>query len=426
MKHIIVYHPEYGQGVVKAKRRAGIEWLVQFQTGDERWVRNDLLEIEDDSPAPVPARRSGEPQKCFVERKVIEALRMGIVPDEGLSFFTVGREPKIAELKTWLATPYEPGRLIIGTYGTGKTHLLNHLRYVALKDRYAVSLVEMDPQETPFSQPKCVYAQIARNLCWPDGSDEGDFRKLVKRALDHGLLRKHHYFKWLSEVPDERVWEWIAGLGDIRPGADRDAFNDFPALYNTTTAANIYCYLLSTLSWLCCQPALDLKGLLVLFDESEALYAARGQLAVDRSVNFIDAMIRTAEGAEELVGDPRDTEFTISRHADRTPFLYRSPSGLKLVFAFTSSSDLSVSRNLAALPQIELGQADEGFLEAILQKLWGVYRQAYGERAATMDRDRYRELVRGHTFRNTRAIVKGAVEALDVVRFGTDESDDVD
>ena len=34
--------------------------------------------------------------------------------------------------------------------------------------------------------------------------------------------------------------------------------------------------------------------------------------------------------------------------------------------------------------------------------------------------------LRGHTFRNTRAIVKGAVEALDVVRFGTDESDDVD
>ena len=173
MKQIIVYHPEHGQGVVKDKRRAGVEWLVHFDSGDARWVRKDLLEIEADSLPPVPARRSGEPQKCLVERKVIEALRMGIVPDDGLSLFTVGREPQLAELKAWLATPFEPGRLIIGAYGTGKTHLLNHLRYVALRNRYAVSLVGMDPQGTPFSQPKRVYAQVVRNLRWLDGAKRG-------------------------------------------------------------------------------------------------------------------------------------------------------------------------------------------------------------------------------------------------------------
>ena len=426
MKQIVVYHPEYGQGVVKDKRRAGVEWLVHFDSGEERWVRNDLLEIEDDSPPLVPARRSGEPQKHLTERKVIEALRMGIVPDDGLDLFTVGCEPQIAELQTWLATPDEPGRLVIGTYGTGKTHLLNHFRHVAQMNHYAVSLVEMDPQETPFSRPKLVYAQIARNLRWPDGAELADFRQLVRRAFEHGLLRGHPYFRWLTEVADQRVWDWIAGLSGTRPGTDRDAFDDFPALYDTTTAANIYCYLLSTLSWLCHQPALHLKGLLVLFDESEALYAARGQLAVDRAVNFIDAMIRTAEGDEELTKDPRDTEFTISGHADRTPFLYRSPSGLKLVFAFTWPPDHATSHCLAALPQIKLEPADEGFLETIQLKLWGVYRQAYGERAATMDQNRYIELLRECTFSNTRAIVKGAVEALDIVRFGTDEGGDVD
>ena len=137
-------------------------------------------------------------------------------------------------------------------------------------------------------------------------------------------------------------------------------------------------------------------------------------------------MIRTAGDDEKLMGDPRKTEFTISAYEDTTSFLYGSPSELKLVFAFTSSSDLSISRHLADLPQIKLGRADESFLEAILEKLWGVYQRAYGERAASMDRDHYLALLRGHTFDNTRAIVKGAVEALDVVRFGTDESDDVD
>ena len=105
--------------------------------------------------------------------------------------------------------------------------------------------------------------------------NEGDFNDLVKHGLRYGLLRNHPYFRWLAEVRDPRVWEWIAGLGGIRPG-EGDEFKDFPALRDTTTAANVYCNLLSTLSWLCCQRGLDLEGLLVLFDESEALYAARG------------------------------------------------------------------------------------------------------------------------------------------------------
>ena len=44
---------------------------------------------------------------------------------------------------------------------------------------------------------------------------------------------------------------------------------------------------------------LGLKGLVVLFDELEALYAARGQ-TLDRGINFLNALIATARGDEDL------------------------------------------------------------------------------------------------------------------------------
>ena len=89
---------------------------------------------------------------------------------------------------------------MVGMYGTGKTHLLRYFRQLALSAGYAVSLVGLNPLETPFSQPKRVDSQIVRHLKWLDGGTEVGFRQLLERGLQAGLLHDHRYFRYLFDT----------------------------------------------------------------------------------------------------------------------------------------------------------------------------------------------------------------------------------
>ncbi|RIK38878.1 MAG: hypothetical protein DCC55_19765 [Chloroflexi bacterium] len=428
MKGQIVYHSEHGRGVAQVPRKGGLEYQVRFDNGVCRWIRVDQLEL--DQPrghaASRPAATTTRPPN-FIERKVIEALRLGIVPDEGLDLFTVGRDNELDVLKNWLASPDIATQLLIGSYGTGKTHLLNYLRVFALSAGYAVSLVEMDPQETPFSKPKRVYSQIVRNLQWRDGGRLQGFRQLVQRGLHDGLLRDHIYFQQRRGMNEAQFWDWISGAeGTIRPAPDGGS-RDIPALYDYMTAANIYCYLLSGLGWLCRSRALGLKGLLILFDESEALYASQGQLKMERSVNFLDALITTAHDDPELLKPAWDTDFIHSRHAGKIPFLYKRPSGLKLLFAFTSTDALWLSRELESMLYMELEPLDTRHLTAMQSQIPKLYQKAYTKQAKP-DPDLLGKLIQRipkHTVSNTRAMVKAIVEALDISRSGLYSVEDI-
>lgn len=426
MKGKIVYHHAHGRGIAGDARKSGLEYQVHFDSGETRWVRADTLEISEALARPtLAAQPNRQRPDNFVERQVIEALRLGIAPEQGLDLFTVGRESELSALRTWLDTPDDPGNVIIGTYGTGKTHLLNHFRSLALESGYAVALVGMDPQETPFSAPKRVYRAIVRNLRWRDNDRVLGFRELVARGLTAGLLRDHEYFKHLRNPVGEQSWAWIEGSdGSIRPSGRDASHHDFPALYDHTTAANIYCYLLSGLGSLLCSAALKLRGLLILFDESETLYAAGGQLAVDRSVNFLDALIATSYGYPRMLKPARETNFKYSGHASHIPFLYQKPSGLKLVFAFTSDEQLEVSSRLCSLTSLSLNSLEPRDLALMLKRLIELYHTAYGQHFIDSTVARFGKLLSSSQLLNTRAMVKSAVEALDICRFGTDLLED--
>ena len=412
-----VYHPSYGHGIAQFARRAGFEYQVRFDSGEVRWIRTDELELGPSHlVTSTPSWRTSSPH--FRERKIVEGLRLGVVPDDGLELFTCGREPEIEQLRAWLHTPEDATRLLIGQYGSGKTHLLNYLRLMALNEGFAVSLIEMDPQESPFSKPKRVYHQIARNLQWRDGTDIRDFRALLRR--DRDLLRNHAYFRYMASSDDSRLWEWIDGsLGDPRPMGESGDPLDIPAMYDYTTAANIYCYLISGLGWLCQTKALGHKGLLILFDESEALHAARGT-SLDRSLNFMDALIDTADNNEDMLQPPLETGYRYARHAEQVPFLYRPPCGLKLLFAFTSSNDLWVSQLLAQKPIVRLAALTNDNLSTAMTQLRSIYQAAYAGDLHSTDYTAAEQLLQtlDRPLDSTRSIIKGYVEALDVSRFG--------
>ena len=58
------------------------------------------------------------------------------------------------------------------------------------------------------------------------------------------------------------------------------------------------------------------------------------------------------------------------------------------------------------------------------QQVHKLYQLAYGDRIEQIDLEVFAHLLDGLNFANTRAMVKGLIEALDVSRFGTYSPED--
>ena len=75
-----VKHSKWGFGIVKASRLSGYELLVQFENGLEFWLKRNELEFFERTPKKVSEKPKEEGVLLQVERRVLEALRIGIVP----------------------------------------------------------------------------------------------------------------------------------------------------------------------------------------------------------------------------------------------------------------------------------------------------------------------------------------------------------
>jgi len=421
-----VIHPNYGRGQVLATRASGFELRVRFAGGRERWIRRDQVEREAAPAAPACPQQAAKPEQHAkpkaprYSRRVIEALRMGIVPDAEVANFTFGRDQETADLNAWLDDRTDSARFIVGSYGTGKTHLLNYLRTTALQAGYAVALVEMDGLESPFSRPKRAYSQVIQNLevPVPEKQTPQRFRDLIRRIRRADLLSDHPYFKYIqAHTGDDYVWHWIEGREDVpRPRTSEADYRDLPGLYNHGTAANIYCNLLSALGWACRHPRIGLKGLLLIFDESETLFARATYTASKSSYNFLESLIAVANNAEGMTDQPTTTGFEHSRYASDVPFQYRDPSGLKVALAFTDISDLRCSSTLYDVDALYLESLGDDALISVFEQIRSLYRKAYRFDTERLPLDTLYDRVIWQPG-TTRLKIKGYVEALDLMRF---------
>lgn len=416
----VVFHPKYGRGVAQVPRNGGFEWQVRFDDRVIRWVRLDQLQFEDGLGGVGKQRATASSQnhiKYYVERKIIESLRLGIVPDNEVMHYTVGRDGELSRISQWLESPDFGAYVLVGNYGTGKTHLLRHIFRQALEDGYAVSFVEMDSQERPFSKPKRVYGQIVENLRWIEGNDIYGFRHLVKKSLEYGYLKDNHYFSHLQGNLDEHTWHWIeARDASIRPDASLSQYRKLPGLFDYSTTANIYCYLLSTLGSLVRHRPFGLKGLLLIFDEAEVVTWNSSIWTWERSFNFMDALICTARGDDSMLESPDKSGFIYAGNASNLRFLYQPESGLKVLFGFTSVANISFSWELPKLEQIELSEFDQRKRELLADKIFNLYGRAYGVKPDKLA-PRVSELsvsVARHS--SLRGFVKSVIESLDIAR----------
>jgi len=440
-----VYHPQYGRGVVKQTRHKGFELFVTFEDGLTRWVRLDELtetKISKTNESPPPPRVFSDER--LKSRRMIEAFRLGIVPYDCVEEFTFGRDKEMKEIMDWLNSADESSLLIVGEYGTGKTHLLHYTLGEALQNGFAIAWVEMDPNEAPFHKPKRVYNHLIKNFKYRDvqsGQMKG-FRDLLKRSLAAGAFQDHIYFKHLVEHNDEIFWEWIEGSELIpRPvewienywGYRVNRYQFLPGLYDSSTAANIYCYLLSGLGWAATQ-VLGLQELLLVFDEAETVSMSYYSYQDEKAKNFLKGLIRTANNDKVLLGKPMESGLTYCKIGvgRNVPFLYKRPSGLKLLFAFTSLDwnyeyiwdggyrKIAKIEEMERMPRIDLQPVSDDTLKEVFEHICLLYDSSYDFLEEDLTIDKLFRKVNTQSGR-TRLFVKGSVEALDLVRLNPEK-----
>ena len=122
-----------------------------------------------------------------VARHIIESLGSnGTPPEWGVSLYSVGLEPYLDLVREdYLQTFVRDDggatfKLVVGTYGGGKTHFLYAIREEAWAEDFVVSYVVLSPEETPFSDLSLVYRSVAKNMMPPltprelmDGGERG-------------------------------------------------------------------------------------------------------------------------------------------------------------------------------------------------------------------------------------------------------------
>ncbi|MGC9078472.1 MAG: BREX system ATP-binding domain-containing protein [Candidatus Kapaibacteriota bacterium] len=379
----------------------------------------------------------------FTARRMIESFRLGIVPFDCVGEFTFGREKEMQRIEKWLNALESNTLFLVGEYGTGKTHLIQYALYYALKNEFAVAWVEIDPNETPFFKPKRVYNRLIKNFKYYSKLDckiKG-FRDFLEESIRKGIFKDNYYLKYFYNYAHlEEFWDWIEANSGIKPQEQTNVnwsiannpYKFVPGLYDYSNTANIYCYILSSLGW-AAKEVFGLKGLLLVFDEAESVNNYLYNYQLEKAENFLSGLAKIAFNDENYLDGISKSEYCKVGKSFKIPFLYRTPSGVKLLFAFTSLEFLKYPLKLLFNFTLTLSKDKEGgkielepltdeALKDVFEKVSSVYSKAYD---FSIKPNTFDEVFRRAASRagKTRMFIKGLVEALDIERFKINSSE---
>uniref|UniRef100_A0A7C3Z312 ATP-binding protein n=1 Tax=candidate division WOR-3 bacterium TaxID=2052148 RepID=A0A7C3Z312_UNCW3 len=385
---LVCSHPVFGEGEVLEERFRGQEFLVKFKTGLRLWLRRERLFF---------LQEVGEEKiDLIAARRMVEAFRLGIVPRRDIENFTFGREKEISLLKREiekLKMGEGTSFLLEGEYGSGKTHLLEYLYHLGLKEGIVTSRVELDPREVSLARPKKVYREIIHNLRFLTGEKEGGFRDLLRNAtrLD---LKDHIYFSpllaCLRRIEDERqtgeklpfaaevFWQWVEGESTKEYAAKNPLHRirggyKIPALYDFSTAVDFYCYLLSGISYIA--RALGHFGLLLLLDEAETIAHSWERQDFRIGITFLEGLVGTSQNMSEL---KRINPHHLHNGMRPTPYIYKN-SHLLLIIASTPLPNEYTYLRIRHLIKngITLSPLSDRAKEECFENLFFIYHSAY-------------------------------------------------
>ncbi len=128
-------------------------------------------------------------------RQIIETLGQSGTPmPRGVSFYNVGNESLINAIDqhyfgSYLADGGAVFKLVVGDYGSGKSHFLYCVRDRAWQRHFAVSKVDLSPKESPYDDQRRVYAAVASAVVWHELGSSSEDERGLSRFLEATLRR---------------------------------------------------------------------------------------------------------------------------------------------------------------------------------------------------------------------------------------------
>jgi hypothetical protein len=406
----IVNHPLFGRGQIIELRNAAREAAVRFDNGIRAVTPVNILSIlkaaETPAPAPRPivlprveVARTPEQEQQLLARQTIEALRYGVVPHKRIRELSAGLERERKSLHRAFDEVARSGgdvRVVLGEYGTGKSHFFELASQEALEQNFLVATTSLDVREVPPNRPQRIYNSLIRNLRYPDSTEVGTLAPLFDRVINQPALyaplmekmRETIFSSALYNYSEMRtqpgeslnlLLDWVSGekvyISEVRRSvAVKSKEFPIPALSAMTTSADQYCYMLSGWGWLATQAGY--AGLAVFLDESEhySLLNARGQ---ERADNFFKGLMYTALSSRP---DCKIKEEQLFHHHLRAhSFRFADRSQLLVMFAVTpSASTFDYRRWLGEDQVVELNaNLSEKAVDDLMARLSALHRQAY-------------------------------------------------
>lgn len=120
-----------------------------------------------------------------LSQTIINALRSGTVPPEGLEHYAVGMEAQmniLREQRRYVSQGRGAYKFLRGAYGSGKTFLTSLAAAEALADNFLVSRVIISVVDTPLYRLSEVYRRLCQNMTLP-GRRGGALQSLIDRWL---------------------------------------------------------------------------------------------------------------------------------------------------------------------------------------------------------------------------------------------------
>lgn len=177
---IAVGHPQYGDGVIVAlDSHRGVKVDFGYVVA---WVPLGDLELPDDvqrsfeetpdAPPPMFAERHlPVMSKDIVRaRRAVLALKLGQVLEENVHEMSIGTDGIQAEMEQAIvaAVRRQPQSILVeGSWGSGKTHLLTLLTWLAAERGLATATVILDGEGVTLSEPMSLMEAILGSLRYP-------------------------------------------------------------------------------------------------------------------------------------------------------------------------------------------------------------------------------------------------------------------
>jgi hypothetical protein len=280
---------------------------------------------------------------------ILDALRRGTVPREGLSTFAVGMDRFAAAVDADLATA-AGGRgafkAVRGEYGSGKTFMARWLQERARAAGFATSEVQINETETPLHRWETVYRRLVERLATSD-TPEGGLRQVVDAwfyTLEEDVLAEGHVnandADALAAATEELMERRLVAIARTAP-----AFSAILRAYRRALLVGDYALSEGLIAWLGGQPnvaaavkrAAGVKGDLDTFG---AMHFLAGLLTIlrDSGRAGLVLVLDEAETLQRMRADTREKGLNALRQlldeldAGRYPGLFLAMTGTTAFF----------------------------------------------------------------------------------------------